>query len=1033
MKINSISCLIVSILLLCSNSVTAQNNTFDIGGGPGELKILVTTNGKYHVQRESFPGSGIWEDQFYQDMGSYASLFAIKIGNDIYRSNNPADFTIGNDVITTSGTRGEYSKKFSGNHYGEPFSVTVKVTYDTSNPDYFLLDATINADNITTGQPISYAYGFDAYVNGCDGGAAWILPDPSGYNGVDVSRNLTSAEVQSLQFVGGINNWGSGSFMGFFPISHSFDRAYSAYYGNSNAGNIVHSTQNNLFKFGPTSAITCSGTGPWDNGIGVAFDNILSGTTTAISTGLTFTNDLEGTLDYTWDNVKNKTTTIGSTVMLNLIYKNLGSNVLSGIDFRTDFPGLSINAACILNSWLGGTSLGTIGQNFYKMSGASVASLGTATVDVPILVTQYGQWVVNAGSVSETAKTLPIGSPATLTAPTAVNISSVSSTSTCNGGTVTVTIKLDGTGTAAQDIVVSIDYTGGTATPSDYISCPPTVTIPAGSNSITFSIVTASTAVDGRVIKYTLAGTDKAWATIGTNKTNQVTILHSLNPTLSSPSTASVCSNAPFSYTATSAAAISYSWTRAAVTGIGNAAGNGTGSVINETLINTTHTPINVTYVFSISSGSCSNTQNVAVTVNPDLPFLDVSDANICSGSTATLTIPKPISAASYTWYLSGMAVHAGTSYTTPALTANTSYTVAVTGTVCTPNPSLKVINVNVTQPPAINVSDQAICEGSSVTLTETAPVAGAIYNWYLGASLVHTGTSYTTPTLTTTTSYTVEMTNVPCPPPPKTVTVTVNPPWTATFTPSVAKVCYNNPAIIQMANVDPTHTYNIYQDAALTQLVTSVSGISASTINIASNLTESTTYYIQATDNGTCKSEAVSVYVEVIKFDIQPDALPSYRMGQTYNVQLVTGADTPAFSISAGSLPSWMLFTNGLMHGSVPQGHDADYNFTVQVTDINGCVEARSYMLRAELFIPEVFSPNGDGVNDYFMKGYKVIIFDRFGIKLFEGDDGWDGTYKGKAMPPDTYFYILYAVDKATGKEKEHTGYIMILKRWKR
>jgi gliding motility-associated-like protein len=74
------------------------------------------------------------------------------------------------------------------------------------------------------------------------------------------------------------------------------------------------------------------------------------------------------------------------------------------------------------------------------------------------------------------------------------------------------------------------------------------------------------------------------------------------------------------------------------------------------------------------------------------------------------------------------------------------------------------------------------------------------------------------------------------------------------------------------------------------------------------------------------------------------------------------------------------------------------------------------------------MFSPNGDGINDVFMKGYKVVIFDRIGRKLHSGDDGWDGTFNGRIMPEDVYYYILYYKDKE-GKEQRVISYVTVIK----
>jgi gliding motility-associated-like protein len=58
---------------------------------------------------------------------------------------------------------------------------------------------------------------------------------------------------------------------------------------------------------------------------------------------------------------------------------------------------------------------------------------------------------------------------------------------------------------------------------------------------------------------------------------------------------------------------------------------------------------------------------------------------------------------------------------------------------------------------------------------------------------------------------------------------------------------------------------------------------------------------------------------------------------------------------------------------------------------------------------VPTAFTPHTkDGLNDVFMKNHHVIIFDRYGQKVFEGNDGWPGTHKGHQADPAVYFYEL-------------------------
>lgn len=107
-----------------------------------------------------------------------------------------------------------------------------------------------------------------------------------------------------------------------------------------------------------------------------------------------------------------------------------------------------------------------------------------------------------------------------------------------------------------------------------------------------------------------------------------------VEPSLSSLITHKICSNATFSYTATSATnGVSFSWTRPAVAGISNAAASNNLASISEILVNTTDKPITVSYYFSLNPvNTCSGTQPVTVVVAPQsIPTLAYS---VCKGGT---------------------------------------------------------------------------------------------------------------------------------------------------------------------------------------------------------------------------------------------------------------------------------------------------------------------------------------------------------------------------------------------------------------
>lgn len=99
---------------------------------------------------------------------------------------------------------------------------------------------------------------------------------------------------------------------------------------------------------------------------------------------------------------------------------------------------------------------------------------------------------------------------------------------------------------------------------------------------------------------------------------------------------------------------------------------------------------------------------------------------------------------------------------------------------------------------------------------------------------------------------------------------------------------------------------------------------------------------------------------------------------------------------------------------------------FTVIATNtISQCIAKDSVFIqinylpcnKENIYIPNAFTPNGDGINDVFyvrsniLKNIHLEIYDRWGNKVFETDnitDGWDGTYKGQPATPDSYGYFI-------------------------
>jgi gliding motility-associated-like protein len=104
---------------------------------------------------------------------------------------------------------------------------------------------------------------------------------------------------------------------------------------------------------------------------------------------------------------------------------------------------------------------------------------------------------------------------------------------------------------------------------------------------------------------------------------------------------------------------------------------------------------------------------------------------------------------------------------------------------------------------------------------------------------------------------------------------------------------------------------------------------------------------------------------------------------------------------------------------------------YTVIVADSNHCTDTASILVKTicnegNYFLPNTFSPNGDGVNDYFYpRGSGLFniqsmrVFNRWGQLVFERKNfaansetmGWDGTFNGHPAPSDAYVYIVEVI----------------------
>ncbi len=224
----------------------------------------------------------------------------------------------------------------------------------------------------------------------------------------------------------------------------------------------------------------------------------------------------------------------------------------------------------------------------------------------------------------------------------------------------------------------------------------------------------------------------------------------------------------------------------------------------------------------------------------------------------------------------------------------------------------------------------------------------------------------------------------------------------TLTVTYTDAKGCSNSTTI----NIAPMgHVYNHVDEQTLCQHA----GYTWHGQVIPTDVPGVDTFYHTVHNSGDCDSLYV-LYATVIA---TPEVTLSYSSPSFQDVLVlspVTLTATPSYyddykfvineiTVYQGRNAE-VVTQNGVNYGG------RDNYARVEVTDATGCRNADSAHFTVKVIMPNAFSPDGDGVNDVFLKGFDLKIFNRYGHVLYRGFDGWNGKYSANDMPTGTYFY---------------------------
>lgn len=190
------------------------------------------------------------------------------------------------------------------------------------------------------------------------------------------------------------------------------------------------------------------------------------------------------------------------------------------------------------------------------------------------------------------------------------------------------------------------------------------------------------------------------------------------------------------------------------------------------------------------------------------------------------------------------------------------------------------------------------------------------------------------------------------------------------------------------------------------------------------------TTYAVLVTDINGCQNTA-EVLIELFPY-------PTVNAGRDV---LVDWHDEVQLNATGDGILTWAP-PEGLdrIDGPSPiASPEESTTYTVTVTDVHGCMATDQVMviLNGSLYVPNSFTPDGDGYNDGFgawgkdIQEIELLVFNRWGELIWSTtklNDRWDGTYKGVASPIDTYVWKVDATE-VSGRKRNAIGHVTLVR----
>lgn len=429
-------------------------------------------------------------------------------------------------------------------------------------------------------------------------------------------------------------------------------------------------------------------------------------------------------------------------------------------------------------------------------------------------------------------------------------------------------------------------------------------------------------------------------------------------------------------------------------------------------------------------NNGCSTNQTVTITEPDPVSLITSPDLTICPGDTITLYAYSTGGTGVYTYSWNNGLGNSISQVIAPTMT--TTYTVTVTDqNGCTSVPGNTLVTVNDINNINLTLTgNTTICEGESVLLsanltngigTYTAVWNGGVLTGFGPHTFVPAGD----------TVFTITVTDVCLNSITQSIPVTVHPLPVINLPALSASACgyvmveFSNSEPVQAGDSytwliagatynfpDPTHQFNASGNYPITLTIENVYGCSSSE-TISANIT----VFPQVDAIIDAVSHTANEFTPIIQF------INASLFADTYSWDFGDG------STSTEATPNHTYSSTG------------NYVVTMVGNNQYGCPDTVSMEVQIipehTLYVPNAFTPNGDGWNDVFAaKGthileYEMRIFDRWGEQIFYTqslDGGWDGTYRGELSKEDVFVYkIKYKTNDKEVLQKE--GHVSLLK----